>query len=95
MVVVGVRGGERRPLISLSFLDPQTILTASNYSKYPVTILNFAENQIWMIRFLVHSFLITQFRNSLKAVLPCRFVFLSSFVLICGLLACLSVYYYV
>ena len=54
MVVVGVRGGERRPLISLSFLDTQTIVTASNYSQYPVTILNFVENQIWMIRFLVH-----------------------------------------
>ena len=94
MVVIGVRGGERRPLISLSFLDTQTILTASNYSQYPVTV-NFVENQICMIRFLVLSFLITQFRNSLKAVLPCRFVFLSSFFLICGLLACLSVYYYV
>ena len=94
MVVISVRGGERRPLISLSFLDTQTIVTASNYSPYPVTV-NFVENQIWMIRFLVLSFLITQFRNSLKAVLPCRFVFLSSFGLICGLLVCLSVYYYV
>ena len=55
MVVIGVRGRERQQLISLSFLDIQTILTASNYSQYDPVTVNFVENQIWMIRFLVLS----------------------------------------